>query len=106
MRVCNVSFFYTVIHVPDAHCKTKYTSSSHQVPANQNTYNYDCFHNIMKIHMLTLLLTQYKGRLYIMGCNYCLHVSMCDVCVCIYVCMPLHVVKMYCRSGTFNGHSS
>ena len=63
-RILNVSFLYTPVHVPGDHCKTKYTSSSHQVPAN--TFSYDCIHNVMKIQMYTLLLTQLKEN-YIMG---------------------------------------
>ena len=34
-RVLNVSFLYTPVHAPAGHHKTKYTSSSHQAPANQ-----------------------------------------------------------------------
>ena len=34
-RVLNVFFLYTPVRVPAGHRKTKYTSSSHQAPANQ-----------------------------------------------------------------------
>ena len=41
-RELNVSFLYTPVCVPVGHRKTKYTSSSHQAPAIQSSY--DCIH--------------------------------------------------------------